>query len=307
MMEAPEYLLRSLMFVPGHDEDMLDKATASTADALLPDLEDSVRPSANKAVARRTVVEKVRSGALSGFHVFPRINGRESGFLLEDVNALAIEGVTGFVYPKARSGRDIYFFAKLLECIESERGLPHGRFKIIPLIETAAAVLDARDICRASRRVIGIAFGCEDFIADIAGIHDPNGDSLSTPRALIAMAARASGVIPIDTIHIDVHDLGDLEKNLVLARNLGFEGSLALHPKELPLINRYFTPTDREVAEAEDILRLDRDVEAAGRGVAMMNGRFIGPPMVATARRVLRRHEMIAAGGGRQGDGRWRP
>jgi len=302
-MEPQEYLLRSLMFVPGHEEDMLDKAAASAADALLPDLEDSVRPTADKAVARRTVVERVRSGALAGHRVFPRINGRESGFLLEDVAALAIEGVAGFVYPKARSGRDIYFFAKLLECVEAEKKLPPGRFKIIPLIETAAAVLEARDICRASRRVIGIAFGCEDFIADIAGIHDRNGDSLSTPRALIAMAARAGGVIPIDTIHIDVHDLDDLERNLVVARNLGFEGALALNPKELPLINRYFTPSAREVAEAEDILRLDRDAAEAGKGVAMMNGRFIGPPMVATARRILRRHEMIGGGGGRREDG----
>lgn len=297
-MEPQEYLLRSLMFVPGHNETMLTEAASSAADALLPDLEDSVQPAVNKTVARRTVVEKVRSGAFSGFHVFPRINDRESGCLLKDVMALTIEGVTGFVYPKAKTGQDIYFFSKLLETIEYETGLPCGRFKIIPLIETAAAVLNAQDICRASRRVIGIAFGCEDFIADIGGIHDQDEGSLATPRALIAMAARANRVIPIDTVHIDVHDLEDLEKNLVIARNLGFEGALALNPKELPLINRWFTPTEQEIAEAKEILRLDEEARSAGKGVAMMNRKFIGPPIVTAARRVLHRYDLVVAGAG---------
>ena len=294
-VEPREYLLRSLMFVPGHDESMLSAAASSPADALLPDLEDSVRPAANKAVARRTVVEKIQSGAFANFHVFPRINDRESGCLLKDVTALTIAGVTGFVYPKAHCGQDIYFFAKLLETLEYEKQLPRGQFKIIPLIETAAAVLNAQDICKASRRVVGIAFGCEDFVADIRGIHDREETSLAAPRAMIAMAARACGVIPIDTVHVDVHDLVDLAKNLLTARNLGFEGALALHPKELPLINRQFTPTKQEVADAHELLRLDEVAQRAGKGVAVVDGKFIGPPIVIAARRVLRRHELITA------------
>ena len=294
-VESQEYLLRSLMFVPGHDERMLNTAARSAADALLPDLEDSVQPAANKANARRTISRTVRSGALAGFHVFPRVNNRESGFLLEDVTALTIEGVTGFVYPKARTGEDISSFASLLETIENEKNLPCRQFKIIPLIETAAAVLNAQDICQASPRVVGIAFGCEDFIADIGGRHERDDYSLVTPRALIAMAARANGVIPVDTVHIDIHNLEDLEKELCIARNLGFEGALVLNPKELPHINRCFSPTAREVAESEEILRLDAEARRDGKSVALIDGRFIGPPLVATARRVLRRHELVVA------------
>jgi citrate lyase subunit beta/citryl-CoA lyase len=292
-MESQEYLLRSLMFVPGHSESMLNKAVNFSADALLPDLEDSVQPSANKAIARRAIVKKIQSGAFAGFHVFPRINDRESGFLLEDVAALTVEGVTGFVYPKARTGQDIRFLATLLESIESEKNLPRGQFKIIPLIETAAAVLNAQDICRASRRVLGIGFGCEDFITDIGGRHDRDDYSLVTPRALIAMAARANGVLPIDTAHIDSHNIEYLEKDLCIARNLGFEGAFVLNPKELPHINRCFSPTEQEVAESKEILRLDAEARKDGKGVAMMSGKFIGPPLVATARRVLQRHELV--------------
>jgi citrate lyase subunit beta/citryl-CoA lyase len=272
---------------------MLKKAAASSADALLPDLEDSVQPAANKEVARKMVNEMVGAGRLAALPVFPRVNDRESGHLLKDVGALTIAGVSGFVYPKTQTGEDIHFFAKLLETIEYEKGFPVGQFKIIALIETTAAVLNALEICQASERIIGIGFGCEDFIADLQGVHDEHEESLFTPRALIAMAARASGVIPIDTVHIDVHDLEDLEKNLVVAKNLGFEGAFALHPQELPLLHRIFSPTEQEVNDAREILDLSEEAKKKGKGVVMMNGKFIGPPIITAAKQVLRKHKLI--------------
>ena len=288
-----DYPLRSLMFVPGHNERLLKSAARSDADALLLDIEDSVRPIQNKQIARDRVREFVGSSRLRNYRVFPRINDRESGQLLYDVTQLTIEGVDGFVYPKSQTGQDVYFFDKLLETIEYEKSLPIKTFKIIPLIETAAAVLNAQEICQASRRVIAIAYGCEDFVADLGGVHDPDGQSLFVPRALIAMAARANRVIPIDTVHIHVHDLEDLERNLITARNLGFEGMLVLHPKEIPLVHKYFSPGLQDVAEASEMLRLSEEAERDGKGVAVLEGRFVGPPMVTAAMKVLRRHEII--------------
>ncbi len=288
-----EMIMRSLMFVPGHNEKLLASAAKSAADVLLLDLEDSVQPEANKAVARKMIVEWVSSGKLDGYHIFPRVNDRESGQLLKDVQALTIEGVHGFMYPKSRTGEDVYFFDKLLETIEYEKKIPVGTYKIIPLIETAGAVVNAQDICRASKRVVAIAFGCEDFVSDLEGIHDHDGQSIFTPRALIALAARANNVIPIDTVHINVHDLDDLEQNLILAKNLGFEGMLVLHPKELPLVHQHFSPTQQEYDDAVDMLRLYDESQAEGKGVAVKDGKFIGPPMVIAAHKVLRRHELI--------------
>ena len=287
------YLLRSLMFVPGHNERLLQSASRSDADVILADVEDSVMPTSNKAIARKTIVDYVQQGAFKNHTFFARINDRESGFLLKDIYSLTIEGVDGFVYPKAYTGQDIYFFDKLLDTVEAEKGFPRGTFKIIALIETAAAVLNAQDICRASPRVIAIAYGCEDFIADLEGIHDKDGKSLFTPRAMIAMAARATGVIPIDTVHIDVHNLEDLEENLKLAKNLGFEGMLILHPKELELAHKYFSPSAEEVSEAKEMLRLSEEAEKMDKGVAVLNGKFIGPPMVIAAKKVLAKHELI--------------
>ncbi len=288
-----DYLMRSLMFVPGHNERLLASASKSIADVLLLDIEDSVQPSENKQLARDSIKKWVEKGAFRKHRVFPRVNDRESGHLLKDVYQLTIDGIDGFMYPKSKKGEDVYFFSKLLDTIEYEKGIPLGTYKIIPLIETAAAVLNAQEICQASERVIAIAYGCEDFITDLEGIHDTEHLSLFTPRAIIAMAARANNVIPIDTVHINVHDFEDLEKNLILARNLGFEGMLILNPKELELAHRYFSPTEQEVNDAKEMIRLAKEASYEGKGVALMNGKFIGPPMVCTAKKIIKKHELI--------------
>lgn len=289
-----DYLMRSLMFVPAHNERLMESATRVNADVLLLDIEDSVQPTENKQVARDNIVKYVSEGRFKGRPVFPRVNDRESGQLLKDVHQLSIDGVTGFMYPKSKKGEDIYFFGKLLETIEFEKGIPIGTFKIIALIEMSAAVMNIQDICTACpSRLVAVAFGCEDFVTDLGGKHDAQGQSIFTARAMIAMGAKATGVIPIDTVHIKVHDLEDLEKNLVVAKNLGFEGMLILNPKELPLAHQYFSPSKEEIDWANEMLRLSKDAEALGKGVAIKDNKFIGPPMVKMANGILKRQELI--------------
>lgn len=285
--------MRSLMFVPAHNERLLNSAARSEADVLLLDLEDSVQPTENKQIARNNILEWVKNGQFKNHKVFPRINDRESGQLLKDVYQLTVNGVDGFMYPKAKRGEDIYFIDKLLETIEYEKNIPIGTFKLIPLIETASAVLNAQEICTASKRVVAIAFGCEDFITDLQGIHDKEHESIFTPRSIIAMAARATGVIPVDTVHINVHDLVDLEENLITAKKMGFEGMLILNPKEIPLAHQYFSPTEQEIIDAQEMLQLYSEAQKEGKGVAVKNGKFIGPPMVLTAKKVLKKAEQI--------------
>ena len=280
-------LARSLLFVPGHNLKFMESAATSTADIILPDVEDSVQPVSNKQLSRDLILSFANNKKFNNKKVFPRINSPESGELLKDINQLSVNGIDGFMYPKAKTGSDIYFFDKLLESIECEKGFAIGTFKIIPLIETAAAVLNAQDICKASSRVVAIAYGCEDFITDLRGVHDKDDMALFVPRALIAMAARANGVIPIDTVHVNVNDLDDLEKNLKVAKNLGFEGMLSLHPKELPLIHKYFSPSSEEIENAKRIIELYNSSEENGRGVALFGNELIGPPMVKDAKNLL--------------------
>lgn len=287
------YLMRSLMFVPAHNEKLMNSAIQRDADILLLDIEDSVQPTENKQVARDNIRRFVEEGKFNEKAIFPRVNDRESGHLLQDVYQLSIPGIEGFMYPKAKKGEDIYFFGKLLETIEYEKKLPKHTFKIIALIETPGAVMNIQDICTACpERLIAVAFGCEDFMTELGGQHDDDYNSIFTARSMIAMGARANGVIPIDTVHIKVHDLEDLEKNLIVGKQLGFEGMLVLNPKEIPLVHQYYSPSEEQVKWAEEMLMLSEEAINQGKGVAVKDNKFIGPPMVKMAKDILRKHQL---------------
>lgn len=287
------YLMRSLMYVPAHNQKLLDSATRRDADVLLLDLEDSV-PVFDKQQARDNIKEFVKRDDLNGKLIFPRVNDRESGELLKDLTQLTIEGVNGFLYPKSTKGEDIYFVGKLLETIEYEKHIPVGTFKLMALIETAGAIVNIKDICEACpNRLVAVVFGCEDYVTNTQGKHDDAGKSIFYARNAIVNAARFAGIVPIDTVHIKVHDLEDLEKEVVLGKELGFEGMSVLNPKELPIIHRYYTPTEEEVAWAREMVELAEEAVREGKGVAVKDNKFIGPPMVKMAKNILAKHEKI--------------
>ncbi len=287
------YLMRSLMYVPAHNQKLLDSATRRDADVLLLDLEDSV-PVFDKQQARDNIKEFVKRDDLNGKLIFPRVNDRESGELLKDLTQLTIEGVNGFLYPKSTKGEDIYFVGKLLETIEYEKHIPVGTFKLMALIETAGAIVNIKDICEACpNRLVAVVFGCEDYVTNTQGKHDDAGKSIFYARNAIVNAARFAGIAPIDTVHIKVHDLENLEKEVVLGKDLGFEGMSVLNPKELPIIHKYYTPTEEEVAWAREMVELAEEAVREGKGVAVKDNKFIGPPMVKMAKNILAKHEKI--------------
>lgn len=282
------------MFVPAHNQKFLDSSLKRDADVLLLDIEDSV-PVCDKQLARDNIIEFVRRPEAKQKLVFPRVNDRESGELLKDLYQLTIPGIAGFMYPKSTKEEDVYFVGKLIETIEYEKRIPVGTFKLIPLIETAGAIVNIKEICTACSRVIAVAFGCEDYVTDLQGKHDSDGQSIFYARNAIVNAARAAGILPIDTVHINVHDLNDLERNLILSKNLGFEGMLVLNPKELPLVNQYFSPSEEEVAWAEEMVQLTAEAKAEGKGVAVKEGKFIGPPMLKMAENILEKNRQIVS------------
>ena len=286
-------LMRSLMFVPAHNQHLLDSALRRDADVLLLDIEDSV-PACDKQAARDNIKEFVTHSDAQGRLIFPRVNDRESGELLRDLYQLTIPGVSGFMYPKSNKEEDVYFVGKLLETIEYEKGFPIGTFKVIPIIETAGAVMQIEAICKAcTNRVVAVAFGCEDYVTSIHGQHDPEGQSIFWARNMIVNGARACGVLPIDTVHINVHDLEDLENNLILSKKLGFEGMLVLNPKELPLVHQYYSPSLEEVTWAEEMVRLYGESQQEGKGVSLKEGKFVGPPMLKMAENILAKNKLI--------------
>lgn len=288
-----DFLTRSLLYLPAHKEHLIQNALQSGADMLALDLEDSCQPFENKQLGRDNIVKFLKDGLLEGHKVFPRVNDRESGELLKDVYQLALPGISGFIYPKCSNGKDVYFIGKLLETIEYEKHIPIGYFKLIVLIETTGAVANINEVCESCpERIIAVGFGAEDYMSDLGGRHNEGGNSIYSARAIIANAAKAHNIVPLDIVHMKVHDLEDLEREMNVARDLGYEGKMLVHPKEIPVCHKCFSPSEEQVKWAEEIVFLAEEARKEGRGVAYMNNKFIGPPMLKMAQDVLKKTKL---------------
>jgi len=290
MKKRSDLLLRSLLFVPGFNERYLLKASQCEADALIIDLEDSVAPNL-KELARMVSLKFLPQ--ISHKSIFVRINDKDSDLAKDDISQFVKPEITGFMLPKIYSSDDIHYFEEIIYKYEKEAGYPQNHFKIIPLIETAAAVMNVLSICHSSARIIAIAFGSEDYLAEIEGFHARGEPAFIFPRSQIVNAARSCGVLPIDTLHVNVHDLDELVEDLKLSRVLGFEGRLLMHPKELTFIHRFYSPNSDEAERADVTIRKSQQSASCGKQVACVRGEFIGPPLARRAEKILSKHNKI--------------
>ena len=287
--------LRSMLFVPGHLPRFLDRAAQTDADALILDLEDSVPPP-HKAEARANIKKRLDEGVYRQ-QIFIRVNALDTGMLPEDLRWTVHRATTGFMFTKVHDDRDIVFFDRLLTQIESELGLEAGASKMCPLIETASAGLHTLQIATASPRMVALAFGGEDYLTDLDGLHRKHGLGFLVPRALLIMAARAARLEAIDTPYLDIADDAGFERELTLARELGFSGQLLIHPSQVPIANRIFAPSEDEIREARRIVEAIEEGREKGLGVGLLDGSLIGPPMEKRARSVLRKVDRMRGNG----------
>lgn len=287
--------LRSMLFVPGHLPRFLDRAAQTDADALILDLEDSVPPP-HKAEARANIKKRLDDGTYRQ-QIFIRVNALDTGMLPEDLRWTVHRATTGFMFTKVHDERDIVFFDRLLTQIESELGLEAGTSRMCPLIETASAGLHTLQIATASPRMVALAFGGEDYLTDLDGLHRKHGLGFLVPRALLVMAARAARLEAIDTPYLDIADDAGFEREVTLARELGFSGQLLIHPSQVPIANRIFAPSEDEIREARRIVDAIEEGRAKGLGVGLLDGSLIGPPMEKRARAVLRKVDRMRANG----------
>jgi len=269
----------------------LESAVGLDSDAIILDLEDSV-PLNFKQEARNNIRDYLTRDRFVQ-QVFVRVNCLESGMLDLDLECAAHYNTDGFVFTKVRDERDIVELDRQLTKIEHERGLEAGHFKMCPLIETASAVIRAYEIARASPRMVGLAFGGEDYLHDVDGLHKDSGLSLLVPRSMIVMAARASGIDAIDTPYLNIHDSVGLRREFELSREIGFSGSLIIHPSQVGIANDVFSPSTAEVSEAIRTIRAIEDSVEKGLGVALLDGKLVGPPMEKRARRILEKASRI--------------
>lgn len=285
--------LRSAMFVPGYTRKFLDKAVGFQSDAILLDLEDSV-PDAYKDDARRYVREYLDQDKFPQ-QTFIRVNDIDSGLLSKDLEATLHENTDGFMFTKVRDENDIIYFDKLLSQYEHDHGFPHGKFKMLPLIEMGSAILRAYQIATASPRMIGLAFGGEDYLTDLDGLHKEHGTSLIVPRSLIVIAARSAHVDVLDTPYLDIRNAEGFRKEVEQARELGFSGQLILHPTQIDVTNEIFSPSEEEIREARRIIAAIKESSEKGQGTTLLDGKLVGPPMLKRAISVLAKHDRIVS------------
>ena len=284
-------VLRSMIFVPGYKEKFLKSAINSDADALILDIEDSV-PFGFKDEARKNISNFLNENAFPR-DVYVRVNSFDSGLLSRDLEAAINENTTGFMFPKVNNERDIYYFDKMLTQIEMDRNMEIGKFKMCPLIETGAAILNALEIATASDRITAMAFGGEDYLTDLDGLHKEHGTSLLVPRSLIVIAARTAGIEVLDTPYLNVKDIEGLRKELSLAKELGFSGTLLLHPGQIDPANEIFSPSKTEIENALRLIDAIENSKKTGSAVTLIDGQLVGPPMLKRAEKIISKYNKL--------------
>lgn len=278
-------MLRSWLFVPGNHERRMKKALELPADAVIIDLEDAV-PLAEKKQARQMVVDLLARNERN--NVFIRINDFGIGYAEEDLKAIVPLKPTGVMLPKAESKADVVKLDNLLGELEVGSGIASGSIAIIPLIESALGVLEARQIATASTRNICLSFGAIDFTLDIGTELSMGGNELLFARSYLVLAARAAKIgAPIDTVYPQIKDEIGLHKESILAKQLGMFGKLVIHPDQIGVVNEVFSPAEEEILYAKKVLAAYKEAEEQGIGAIQVEGKFIDYPVAIRAEQVL--------------------
>ncbi len=296
-------LRRSQLAVPGSSAKMIGQAAASTADQVFLDLEDSVAAS-RKEEARRNVAEALRTLDWGGKVVCVRINGLETALAYRDIIELVEAGgerLDTLMVPKVRRPEDVCFVETLLAQIELRMGLER-RIGIEALIETAEGLVNVEKVAFASRRLETLIFGPADFAASL-GVPGLNigaqpvaypGHLWHFPMFRIVAAARAAGLQAIDGPFGAYQDLEGLRAAAQMARALGFDGKWAVHPAQIEVVHRVFTPSEEEVRQAtafaEHYVSL---VNGNGTGVTTVGGQMVDEASLKMAQELLGRAEMV--------------
>ena len=289
-------LIRSLVFVPGNRENMLERARSFDADIIMVDLEDSVPPG-EKVNARDMAREWVPALVAEGKRVMVRVNSLDTGLTRAELEAVVSPALYGVSLGKVESVRDIRTVDGLLGPLEAAAGIEVGSLRIIPWIETAKAMWDARSIAESSRRVVAIAFGAEDFTNDMGIERTDTGEEVEVPRAWVPVAARAGDVGALDSPFVRFRDPDALREDAGRARRMGYTGKFAIHPAQLDIINETFSPSEEEIEYARRVMEAWDAAESGGRGSLALDGRMVDVPVVKRAQNLLALAESIGMSG----------
>jgi len=282
-----ERLRRTMMFVPASNAGMLRDAYIYGADSIMFDLEDSISLK-EKDTSRFLVYQAVKTIDYGNVETVVRINSLEMGGR-DDVHAMVRAGIQVIRLPKTETAQDVLDTEAVIEEAERQCGREVGSTRMMAAIEGPVGVLNALSIAQSSKRLIGIALGAEDYVTSMKTRRYPerNSDEIFFARSMIVHAARAVGIAALDTVFANVNDSETLRKETEFIKQLGFDGKSVINPRQIGIVNSVFTPTEKEIKNAIDVMNAIEEAEAKGSGVIALNGKMIDKPIVERAQRAL--------------------
>jgi citrate lyase subunit beta / citryl-CoA lyase len=250
------------------------------------DLEDSIDPS-EKDAARILLKHTIPTVNFYGTEVAVRVNHLDTPFGYDDLQEIVPIQPDALRLPKIESAEDVRRVIQVIEEIEDAYHLDHDRLTVDAMIETAVGVENALEIAKSSPRVSAITIGGQDLAADMGILAEGNLPGLEYARQRIVMAAKAAHIDVMDTVFVDIDDEDGLREATIHAKEIGFTGKAAINPRQIDIINEVFTPTDREIADAIDIITAYQRHKAVGIGVFAIQGKMVDAPVVTRAIHVL--------------------
>lgn len=264
---------RSVLYMPGINQRALEKAKTLAADSLILDLEDSVAPDAKDA-ARELVCTAVKAGGYGDREVIIRINGLDSDWGLDDLNAAAVSGADGILVPKVGNAAALQQVASALKTAGAPEGL-----QIWAMLETPDAILNAEEISALRSdpavNLTCLIMGTNDLLKETRTLFVPDRFPVLAWLSMAVLAARAYGLDIIDGVYNNFSDEEGLRAECEQGRALGFDGKTLIHPKQLDVCNTIFSPSDDEVAWSRKIIAAFEEPENAGKGVITVEGQMV--------------------------------
>jgi citrate lyase subunit beta/citryl-CoA lyase len=274
-----------MMFVPGNNPAMMADAFIYGPDSIMLDLEDSVTM-AEKDAARLLVHNALKTIDYGNTEMVVRVNPLNTPYGKKDVEAVVKAGVHVIRMPKTETADEIRELEAEIVKVETELGCV-GRTQIMAAIESTLGVINAYDIATASKRMMGIALGAEDYSANLKTQRTPEGMELLLARQTIVVAARAAGIDALDTVYSNLNDMETFRKEVELIKSLGFDGKSIINPRQIEVVNEVFAPKEKEIQKSLTILAAIKEAEKRGSGVIAVNGKMVDRPVVIRAQRTI--------------------
>ena len=277
---------RSMLFLPGNNPNMLINGNCLGSDAVIFDLEDAVSP-AEKDAARILVRNTMRYMDFAGCEIIVRINSIDTPYWKQDVDAILPEKPALILLPKTGTAQDALEADAYITQVEQKLGFAPNTVGLMPLIETAMGVENAYAIASSTKRVQALFLGAEDLTADLQCKRTKEGKEIEYARTRLVVAARAAGVDVYDTPFTDVNDDEGIVKDAEYAKALGFTGKSSISPRHVEVINAVFSPTQKDVDYAYEVMEAIALAKAQGKGAIALHGKMIDAPIVTRAQRTI--------------------